>query len=853
MWYIKKNGITNLLAFVFLFYLFVFSGFAQELSSVKLKIVNQNGESIENPIVIIKDDKGVVVKSSQKSESNIVNILNLTDGNYFLEIVSQGFKSVHKLIKLKKGVNYLEIVLEIEPIIESVSIDLSPREKRFAEATNKIFSEEEIKNLPNEPEEIKKELQRRYGSDVVMKVNGFTGGQFPDKSQIASISVILSPIDAEFHFVGKTVVNITTKVVKTKKWSGFLNFNFTDSVFNARNAFAKDKLPYQNQDAYIWLNPPSFGKNTSVSFSFSGSNKKETRNFLGVIPNQFEDNNRTTKAFSFAPSFTLNQNINQNNSLYLNYSFSQSKGENQGLGNLDSSERSFTENNFSHNIRVSESATFGKYSNQLRFEYKKVKSNTEPNSSESTIIVLGAFNKGGAGNKTKSASQKSNLTDILNFNAHNHLLKIGGEIELESTEFQIADNTNGRFIFSSLDNFGLNKPLLFEQKNQIASFKFSQINTALFFQDYFNPTKNFQLGIGGRWEAQSKAKDYNNFAPRISFVWSPEKTGRLILRSGFGSLFTNLDTSFYSPVLSNDGKQAEELRIINPSFPNPLVSGVILSQIEKPSISQLEKVRNPEIYLSFFGAVYTPIDSIKLTSAFVSSRGNHLPRVRDINSYINGVRPNSNWGIIKFYEFEGNALASLLLIKSESKIKGFAINTTYNLTYSFVDFNEGGLPTDNNNLRLDKGVTNDERRHEINVDTNFTLYRFIKYKPLYNIDIYLAFSAKSGLPYTITTGKDSNNDGIINERPLSIKRNSEREEWNNQTDVRLNWKPSFSKKDTQKFWSNFNKANFTITVQNLFNQTNKQNFVGVETSPFFRQATSSAPARSLHFGVSWLF
>ena len=44
-----------------------------------------------------------------------------------------------------------------------------------------------------------------------------------------------------------------------------------------------------------------------------------------------------------------------------------------------------------------------------------------------------------------------------------------------------------------------------------------------------------------------------------------------------------------------------------------------------------------------------------------------------------------------------------------------------------------------------------------------------------------------------------------------------------------------------------------ITIQNIFNHTNTQNFVGNQLSPFYREATSAAPARQIQVGLSFLF
>lgn len=860
--FLKFNRLKLCWAIFALIFLLVSSTNAQESGSLRLKLVDQNSGLIEKASAVLKNDKGVEKKQNIGTEAGFILFSSLEKGSYTLEITSQGFKPLIKIINVERGNNFLEVALEIQPINENVTVELSKREKRFGDAISKVFSRKEIEDLPDNPQDIENEFKRRYGDDVVIRVDGFTGGQFPDKSQIASITIILSPIDAEFHLVGKTLVDIKTRVSAKKNWSGFFSGSFADARLNARNAFAAERLPMQNKDFYLFLNPPSIDKRASFSFSISGSGYRNGQNFLKQLPIISKDTIRISDNLSLTPSVRFNYNLNKNHTLYANYQFRQSRGKRLGLGVFDFSERAYSSFNRSNLIRLSENASLEKYSNEFRFEYSDNDSKTTPDSFEPSIIVPGNFNRGGAGIETREKSQKINLTDILTFSKNRHLIKIGGELEIEKNKYRNLGNGNGRFTFSTIESFRQNTPLLFEQRKGTSLFHLSQINTALFFQDYVSLNENFQIGIGGRWEAQSRVKDFNNFSPRLSFVWSPEKTGKLILRGGFGTIFTYLDASFLSPILSGDGEQSSELIIRNPGFPNPFAKGNVVSQSEKPSVTRLDKTKNPETYLSFLGAIYTPVDGIKLTTAYISTRGIWQPRIRDINAPINGIRPDSNFGRIALYEFAGNITANALVFKSEIKFRGFAINGDYTILKSTADFNDGELPSNSYNVSLDRGATNDDRRHEINIDSKFSLYKLIRYKPLYSTDVWIKFSAQSGLPYTITTGKDDNEDGIINDRPFGVKRNSLRQDWTNQTDLYFTCpvplasffggsRANADKKIAAKGFSP--RTNFTLSINNIFNQTNRRGFVGVETSPFFKQATFSEPARNIRFGINILF
>lgn len=151
-------------------------------------------------------------------------------------------------------------------------------------------------------------------------------------------------------------------------------------------------------------------------------------------------------------------------------------------------------------------------------------------------------------------------------------------------------------------------------------------------------------------------------------------------------------------------------------------------------------------------------------------------------------------------------------------------------------------------MKTDWGSSNGIKTHEINASSVFNLSQVFKSDFLKSIALYANFKAASGLPYTITTGREDNGDTLINDHPFGIKRNNVREKWTSRTDVSLQWNMSnaFSKLNKNGFAE---EMSLTVAINNLFNQTNPRGYVGVQTSPFFRQLTYSDPAKSISFGL----
>src|SRR6185369_10732362 len=91
--------------------------------------------------------------------------------------------------------------------------------------------------------------------------------------------------------------------------------------------------------------------------------------------------------------------------------------------------------------------------------------------------------------------------------------------------------------------------------------------------------------------------DGNNFAPRLSFAWSPFKDGRTTIRGSTGIFYEWFSAEILKQILSTNGLQQSDLVISNPGFPDPFDSGTKI--VLPPSYMQLAKnAVNPYIMQS---------------------------------------------------------------------------------------------------------------------------------------------------------------------------------------------------------------------------------------------------------------
>jgi hypothetical protein len=140
-----------------------------------------------------------------------------------------------------------------------------------------------------------------------------------------------------------------------------------------------------------------------------------------------------------------------------------------------------------------------------------------------------------------------------------------------------------------------------------------------------------------------------------------------------------------------------------------------------------------------------------------------------------------------------------------------------------------------------------------------------------------SFRIQSALPYNITTGHDDNGDTISNDRPVGVTRNTGRGSTLIDVSARLAWKIGFGGPATAgtggpqirivragadtnvlgDMMTGDSAKRYSVELYaqafNVLNHTNALNFSGVETSPFFGQATSAAPPRRIELGARFSF
>jgi hypothetical protein len=162
----------------------------------------QSSASLE---VVVKDPTGALINKAQvqllkngKSQSLIstnqrgeARFNKLAAGRYQIHVEAPGFKAQDiEEIELGNGSQHREVTLEIDVIKVDVDVDEEAQVKNTnpnGPAFSNVLTEEQIAQLPDDPEEFENAINQLAGPGAQIRVNGFKGGKLPPKSQIREI------------------------------------------------------------------------------------------------------------------------------------------------------------------------------------------------------------------------------------------------------------------------------------------------------------------------------------------------------------------------------------------------------------------------------------------------------------------------------------------------------------------------------------------------------------------------------------------------------------------------------------------------------------------------------------------
>ena len=874
-----------------------FAQVAAQQAELRITVIDQTGASIPMARVRLTPPNGTPI-DAVVNERGQTTLTALPAGNVQLHVESDGFTPVDRAITLRRGTTNQTITLAIAGVQEEVVVSDAAAEDTRGNSLTTTLEEDEIAELSDDPDELRAQLEAMTGgAGAVFQVNGFRGGRLPNRDEIRQIRFRTNSFSADNHDAGRVQVEIITRPGLTE-WSGNANFGLRNDVLNARNAFARTQTPEQFRRFTFGLRGPLVRSRTSLRFNVDGNRSFDSGTIVALLPDgrigdqvkrPFEQTNVTA---ALEHGFTTNQTFR------FEYRRSEDARHNLGVGDFNLMERAYDRSSNSDQVRASMQTILGRSAlNEFRVEFNHQDSLSESMSDAAAIIVIDAFSRGGAGVSSEGSTRTLEVADNLDFNVGKHAMRVGMLLESGAYINSDARNAAGTFTFSSLEAFLAGTPNTFTQRLGELRTAFSQNQLGVYWQDDYRLNRSLAISVGVREELQSHVGDAMNFMPRLGFTYTPQR-GRTTVRGGYGIFHDWYDSNLYDQTLRVTGAAGaqRDLLILNPGYPDP-VGGIEATVLGGGRVQADPDLKMPYVHQASIGVERRLTQTVNVQASYMLMRGRNQLRSRNVNAPdAFGIRLEPNVGTVTQIESTGRSATDRFNVNLNYRVPGR--RTFMNVGYTWANAkshadNPLSLPANSLNPDLEWGPSSQDVRHRLNAMLNVGL-------PM-GIRANISGSGQSASPYTITTGRDDNQDGVSNDRPAGVGRNSERGAPRWDMNVRFSRGFGFGGSEDNRQGGpgggggaaagggqvlvvtpppdggqggpgpggggpvavgggpggpNANQRftlEFYVQGFNVLNRTNFVNFSGNLLSPFFGRPTSAAQARRVEVGMQFRF
>jgi hypothetical protein len=842
-------------------------------ADLKVTVVDQTGAALITASVMVVDETGAE-RTAQADARGQVTLAGLPLGPVTVRVQADAFQTFEGPLTLKRGANGITVTLPLAGLSEEVVVETDANDPSGQAFTNTL-SEQEIAELPDDPDELEQVLMQMAGPGATMRINGFRGGRLPPKNQIQQIRFRMNSYAADRHEAGGGFgIEITTKP-GMDGWRGMTNIGFRDETLNARNAFAPTLGAEQYRRFGFNLDGPLVKGKTSLAINVDGNANYDSQTINALTSSGTVSDSIRRPNDDMSATVRVDHQLTQTQLMRVEFRAETSERENLGVGDTDLYDRAYTRNTEEQRLRFSlNGLIFPKVAHELKIQYANDTTAIDSISSDPAIVVIDSFSTGGAGQYTDRRGRMLEIEDNLDFQiGKQHRMRAGVLLEGMWYRSDELRNGNGTWTFGGLEQYALGLASTYTRRAGSTLVNFNQFQGAWYLQDDYTPSKKLSLSFGLRHEMQSHLDDNWNFAPRVGFTWTP---GKYTLRGGYGLFNDWYESTVYEQTLRVNGVTQQEIVVQNPIYPDP--TGGALAHPLPPSKYLSALYEMPYLHQASISVERTLLENLRLMTAFTMMRGRDQIRARNLNAPLAGgldpMRPDPSLGNVTAIESTGRTEIDRFTVNVNYAIpeKRFFMGGNYQLgrANNYAD-NPFSLPADNYDLESEWGPSLQDVRHRMFAMVNFGVPWAMR--------LGIFTQAQSGAPYNIITGADDNRDTVVNDRPEGVKRNAGRgsASWN--LNARLSKSFGFGPQrestgapqvrrvggggrgpggggPMMMMMENSNnryRVEFYVQAFNILNRVNYQSYVGNLRSENFGLPLSAGPARRIEVGMNFGF
>jgi hypothetical protein len=783
---------------------------------------------------VIADGRRVVTSAEGK--------FNLPDlrGRITVEVRAPGFANYTRTVDTARERN-LRVQLEIGALASEVTVsDTAP----VVEPPAAVLDTELLDQLPVLDGDVLGAAtalldNTGFGEPTVI-VDGVETREPVRASSIKEVRIAQSGYSAEYSRPGSSRIEIVTKR-GSDEFHGDVDVLFRDYRLDARNAFAAFR-PEQTRQRIEGEFTGPLGRSKKHTFEAEAEvdSDNEQAVVFAIRPDGIVQANAPQPEREIDWGLRVNRYHSDRHRFSIRYSGDRTDMSGLGAGDFVLPEAAYRQTERSHRFGFEHHWFAGpNFFTALSLRsgrYRDTSVSLQP--AEPRIVVREAFTAGGAQQDNRSTRYSTELSYAASVSAGKHTVRTGVQVpDFERYRLTDLSNFGGTFVFASLADWELRRPLSFTQNTGTGQVAYTSVVAAVFVQDEIRLRRDASLSLGVRYEWQRFARDADNIQPRIGLAW---RAGGITFRAGAGVFHDRVPGSSIFDSLRFDGIRLRQVLTLSPPFPDP---GTGLEQLA-PNIVRLSAgLRSPRLVHVGASAEKKINNALTVGATWSIGRGSGLLRSIDRNAPLppTFVRPMTEFGILEEIEPSGRlATQSLALNARINAGRRVRAGVMYSLgrVMNHAD-GPGNLPPDSLDLSREWARAGFDRRHR------FRMFGTVAFPAKFALGTI--FEAGSGRPYEWTTGRDLNRDSIADERPAGIFRNALEGPGEAELDVRL------SREFALRPGEDAPELTVSLDAFNALNRVNYSRIAGNELSPFFGLPTSADNARRLQLSIGLSF
>jgi Carboxypeptidase regulatory-like domain len=829
-------------------------------------LLDPSGAAIAKAQVRLLGAATEVVAQTQTDAVGAFHLDNIPPGKYTVDFHAEGFRDVRMLVTVStKRFSPMRVVLQIlvqtenVTVATGVNVPLVSTEASENQNNNSI-DRDALDRVPVFDQDYITTMSRFLDDSatgtngVTLVVNGIeANGPGVTPSAVQEVKINNNPYSARFSRPGHARLEIITKG-GSPDYHGSLNFMFRDSVFDASNAFATLGKPPERREYFEGsaTGPIPHSKHTSFLLSLDEDllDQQAIIDSRAIAAAQADGFGPFAQSVSnpthhFFGSGRIFHDLANGDQFWIGYSYEHRSSENSNIGGTILPSAATDTHFLEHEINVSYLHQFSlHWLNQARFLVGHFDNQVASVNPDAQIAVSGLFTAGGAQADTRRTEYHFDGTDFATYANGKHQLSFGIDVpDISRRGLDDFTNRAGTYTFATYSAAAPAPATYLVQTGQ-GHVAFLERVLCGFVEDNIRLKSNFSLYLGVRYYWQNYFHDEpHNFAPRVSFAYAPTAKGKTVIRGGAGVFYDRTGPSPIGDLLHFNGVNLLRFIVEQPHF--PLIPSD-LADVPTSIVTLDPRQRIPYTIQYSIGAEQQVTAKSTFSAVYLGTRGIDVFRSIDANEPVlsggSWVRPNPSLGQVRQIQSEGYLKGNALELTFRGKpSKYFTGQIQY--TLSRTDNNTSGItffPANSYDPSADWGRADTDRLHKFDL--------LASSQPTKYFTLGAALSVYSGRPVNVITGGDGNHDGILNDRPATVPRNSMAGPGviNLDLNVSHDFPLSKAKKEARVFTVSLNSFN-------VLNHPNYVTYIGAVSSPLFGKPVAAQPPRRVQLDVQFKF